>query len=347
MQKRLVDLDVMKGLTILLVVFAHVTRMYTPKGVVQIGYSASLEALTNFIYLFHMPAFVMITGAVYFFVKRELGKYKDQKGYIQNKFVRLIVPFLFFSLFVVLPTLLYVGLIDSILMFLVKQVLLMASNTHLWYSVMIFNVFILFNFFEKKIYETDDRKVWGLFTLLHVLSFVIPNAFQAANTLNYAVFFYAGYWFQKDKETNVERLKKWKWGALALTLAAYGALFHVSLPEWYLLNKLIQFVGAIGGSALLYLFCQGKSSAKWMEQKWFETISEKSYGIYLFHPMIIYVLSFWVRSLELQANPYLVTIAMFVLSTVLSLLFSKLLEMMNLQVVIGERTRSQEKIVRT
>lgn len=327
----------MKGITIILVVLAHVTRMYTPKGVIKIvSSSARLESITEFIYMFHMPAFVMVSGAVYYFVKRECGKYNDQRGYIKNKVIRLLVPFFFFALLYVLPVLLYTRVENNVLSYVVKDVLLMAPQTHLWYSVMIFNVMIVFHFLEDRIFQAKKGIVWLIFIALNLFSYLIPNAFQVMNTLNYLLYFYVGYWFQQNKERVLPVIKS-KWALMVfIPLVCYYLLFHTVVQDALLLRKAIQIVAAISGSGLLYLISHAVSETALADKKWFQSLANDSYGIYLFHPMIIYVLFFWVRNMK--HSPYVGTVVIFIIATNLSILLVRMFRVIGMNILIGERT---------
>lgn len=331
----------MKGITILLVVFAHVTRMYTPKGVIKIvSSSAILESITEFIYMFHMPAFVMVSGAVYYFVKRERGKYNNQRGYIHNKVIRLLVPFFFFALLYVLPVLLYTRVENNVLSYVVKDVLLMAPQTHLWYSVMIFNVMVVFHLLESRIFQAKTGIVWAVFIALNLFSYIIPNAFQAMNTLSYLLYFYVGYWFQQNKERVLPVIKS-KWALMVfIPLACYYLLFHTVVQDTLLLRKAIQIVAAISGSGLIYLVSHAVSETTLADKEWFENLANDSYGIYLFHPMIIYVLFFWVSNVE--HNPYVGTSVIFIITTVLSIFLVKVFRIVGINTLIGEKRTSRE-----
>lgn len=339
---KLKDYEAMKGITILLVVFAHVTRMFSHQGVVPISYSPVLEEVTNFIYIFHMPAFVAITGGVYYFVKRERGKYNDQLEFIKNKFKRLIIPFIFFSLIIVMPVMLYIGLLDSILWFLIKEVVLGAPNTHLWYSIMIFVTFVLFNFLEDKIYRTTERMNWFVFSMLNIFSFIIPNVFQAMNVLKYLIFFYAGYWFQKNRSNVNIKTDKSLIYSITATLVSYVILFHSPLQDITVVNKVVQLIGGLSGTFMLYIFSELFSKTDYYNNETFIEIKESSYGIYLLHPMIIYLISYWIQGTAL--NVYLVAILVFILATIISLLMTKIMRVLNLHIFIGE---SQPKELQT
>ncbi|MES3695799.1 acyltransferase family protein [Mammaliicoccus sciuri] len=69
---------------IVLVVFGHLTRSY-------VNDSHIFKALYMFIYSFHMPAFVLISG----FFAKGVGK----PGYIKKITIKLLLPYLIFQLF--------------------------------------------------------------------------------------------------------------------------------------------------------------------------------------------------------------------------------------------------------
>ena len=104
-------IESMKGFTILLVVVAHVSKMYTPKGAIPVsGDNSFLLYLTNYIYTFHMPVFVAISGMVYYICKVNFNKYDDGFSFLKNKFKRLMIPFIAFLLLMVIPVLHIVNL---------------------------------------------------------------------------------------------------------------------------------------------------------------------------------------------------------------------------------------------
>lgn len=67
----------------------------------------------------------------------------------------------------------------------------------------------------------------------------------------------------------------------------------------------------------------------------YKTISMNNFGIYLFHPMIIYILFYNIRNLNL--NPYISTICIFIISTILSILLTLFFRKIGLKTVLGEK----------
>lgn len=67
------EYDIMKVLLLVLVVVAHVTRMYTPVGAIPVyGCNEWLSVMTDYIYSFHMPAFIAVSGMTFSMSMRKL-----------------------------------------------------------------------------------------------------------------------------------------------------------------------------------------------------------------------------------------------------------------------------------
>lgn len=140
---RIPELDIIKFFGILLVVFGHVTRMYTPVGLITPLESSSVLAITtSIIYSFHMPLFVFVSGMT-FGVTCKKKSYQDFTSFARNKVKRLMIPYFVFALFWVLPFMVGFGF-RPFLPYLTKGLLLSLDSRHLWYVWMLFNVFLLF-----------------------------------------------------------------------------------------------------------------------------------------------------------------------------------------------------------
>lgn len=163
--------DLIKTITMLLVVIAHVTRMYTGNGVVvPLNQSSILDYLTKFIYGFHMPLFIFISGAVYYYCIYDLGKYKDKNKFIINKFKRLILPYLFFGLFYVTPIMLYFKFTnDNLITYIVKGILLCGNSRHLWF---LYYLFIYFTIYYYILRNTKNLKIQIILNICILLFFV-------------------------------------------------------------------------------------------------------------------------------------------------------------------------------
>lgn len=115
------SLDTIKVYTLLLVVIGHVLRMYTPAGAFPHAGSAITSHLCALIYSFHMPLFILVSGAVYG-ICRNRGKYNSYKNLCINKSRRILLPYFVFGILVLAPCLVYVKLTDSYLNYCILDI---------------------------------------------------------------------------------------------------------------------------------------------------------------------------------------------------------------------------------
>ena len=73
------------------------------------------------------------------------------------------------------------------------------------------------------------------------------------------------------------------------------------------------------------------------DTKLYQWIAPNSFGIYLFHAMIIYWLEF--LATPCQINPYLLSVAVFAISLTLSILLTIAVRKLGLEVIIGEKSK--------
>ena len=88
---------------------------------------------------------------------------------------------------------------------------------------------------------------------------------------------------------------------------------------------------AIAGIAFMVLFC---IIIKRKNLQIIRILSKDSYGIYLFHPMIIYVLFFHLK--DYSISPFGVTLIVFTVSFLFSYLLTQVIRKLRLQIIIGE-----------
>lgn len=132
--------DLLKVIAILLVVIGHTTNHYTD------GFSS---LVTKGIYLFHMPLFIAISGAVYELGCRK-GKYGEFMPFFVNKVLRLLVPFAFTAICVLAPILYFLGRTGCGYGSIVWEAFIGGTAIkQLWYLEALFEMFIIVWVFRK------------------------------------------------------------------------------------------------------------------------------------------------------------------------------------------------------
>lgn len=211
-EKRIEEYAILRGIVTALVVIGHciVIRSTTAYG----GYDYSIIGSTNrlclklfmvlhdIIYSFHMPLFMALSGALFY---RKDNK-KTLKEVIENKGKRLIYPFIVVCIFWNFPLKYISGYWNNsnsvIKDFFVGQFLI-QGNTHLWYLIALFWIFIVALILEK----IDLNKVLKIFTLFSLyLSSDLVSIKIVSYVMKYLVWFYAGFYFESKRQHVNERI---------------------------------------------------------------------------------------------------------------------------------------------
>lgn len=296
-----------KIVTTIIVVLGHVTTMYSVNGAIDIkGESAFLEKMTAFIYTFHMPLFYLVTGAVFGYCI-EAGKYKDSIAFIKNKWTKLMIPYLVFGIFYVTPIMKYVNLLSvSIPKYIVEGILLSRNPRHLWFLLSLFCIFL----FYLPMKEWIRKGNWRYFLLVGIISFIfykaaykMPQDFQIRRACLDVLWFYGGIVFNHY----------------------YDKLFPIKeRNETNMENR------------------ETKLGTKARSRKEFDIwnigitrlIERNSFGIYLIHPMVIYILFYWFR--ESSIHPLLLSCLIFIMSMGVSILGTEMIRKSGFKIIIGE-----------
>lgn len=155
--------------------------------------SEALSLVAGWLNSFHIYAFTLVSGYIFYYIKYEKGKYNSLGRFINNKLKRLIVPYLFAALVWVIPIncVFYRYNIFEI----VYNYVLATNPSQLWFLVMLFNVFVIFyllsDFFVEHTYG-------GLIVVLGMYMFglvggkAIPNVFMIWTACRYVLMFWIG-----------------------------------------------------------------------------------------------------------------------------------------------------------
>lgn len=223
---RLLDIDRAKGLAIILVVIGHVSDN-GPIG------NEWYDTLKHLVYSFHMAFFMFLSGYVMFISYRPLKSVDGMATYISQRFIRLMVPFFFFSVLILLiksaaQSLIVVnnpvGSLSDLFTFLFYPTDTYARN--LWYIYVLFLFYIAFPFIMMV--SRGHLSYWlalgFIFSLMN--SFISISHFLALHQIcAYFIFLLTGAIAAKNKDVYMANIDKWGW--------AWVCLFGISLSFTY------------------------------------------------------------------------------------------------------------------
>lgn len=177
MGNRLGNIDVTKGILIIITVIGHIW---------QRGY------VHNFIYTFHMPAFFVISGILLNYTR----SYEKPYGrFLLSRIYSFGIPFLFIEALGVLTDILRHGVTLNIKGYIFNTLIFNFNDPNLWFIVDLFLVEIVFAAL-KKLFRKDEV-ICGVCLLLFLLSFVLPSGRYVstiAGSCWYLFFFVMGFY---------------------------------------------------------------------------------------------------------------------------------------------------------
>lgn len=307
MKQRLLIIDCMQGIAMILVIVGHHLFPIMPKWYHQLHY---------YIYTFHMPLFVFISG---FLIRYSYHGVKGMNGY--NQYIsKKIKKFL--------PAYLAVGCICiglgidhfSFTQYGKEVAILLISPkdseaVFLWYIYLLLIYYIISPWIIPIL-----RKKRCIFVLL--LSFILPwipiqcNYFCIDYFCKFTQYYVIGMSFAEYlNDISIER----KWAGMAMMLFIIFSIVHFNIIYAPVLEYALSWLGIPSVFYLSYLI---KKRSSWMTLA-LAYISKHCFGIYLLHMFFVHSL-FWLLYKYGMTLNTTTAIAYIILSTVCSIILSSI-----------------------
>ena len=273
MTKRLIGIDVMQGIAMIFVVLGHHLFDFMPEWYKQ---------MFAWIYTFHMPLFIFISGFLIRYSYKGVDNWKEYKQYITKRIKKFFLPFLIIGTIGTLASWDFnnINVLFKNLLYLVispKQ----SEVTFLWYIYLLFIFYciapIIFN--AKKMIKTL-LFVIALYLSVHI----IPIGYLCIDWFTrYFVFFLCGAFVAK----NYHKITQHKKISLSICIGSFVAFVLMSIAIFTgcsdsILQYLIQWVGIPTFALMAYILKQ----CSWVS-KVLVYVSVNCFGIYLLHMFFV------------------------------------------------------------
>jgi fucose 4-O-acetylase-like acetyltransferase len=319
-------LNLLNVFAILLVVLGHVTHPYSGSWAFNSSRGSTMfKLICGYIYTFHMPLFVAISGYLFYISNEVKNKYTNIKILIIEKYKRLILPMLSVGLLYMIPIKILVGYYDC--EFTLKNILVTFKGDygHLWFLLMLFNTMIIF-YIAKFIHINELINKYII-----ILFLVVANLFGYCYRFNfveltevamYLIYFCMGYELCKHQILHKIKIEK-------LIMLLFINIFFIGLE--YLIreikieniNEIIKaFCKLVNGSlgVLIYFkvatIIQNKIE-NLCNNKIIQFLRKDSMGIYLFHEPIIFAI--YSINGVLEVNPLILVVVTYIITMALSI----------------------------
>ena len=299
--------------------------------------SVVLGYLAGWLNSFHIYAFTLVSGYIFYHLKYEKGRYARFLPFVVNKAKRLLIPYAFASVFWVIPIhSLFFGFdVGNVLW----NYLLAVNPSQLWFLIMLFLVFVIcwcLSDFFKKYDWLSFGVVLVAYSIGLVGSAVAPNIFRIWTALCYVPFFWIGFKLRQHGCVWIRKIPSWMWivaSILTHTLAQY--LEHFEAIIFKLMTRGFLFASCVIGALMAFFVLQKLASLFRGDSRGFAFLSRRSMAVYLFHQQIVYGGIYLLNGVVCL---YLNATVNFVAATVISLLIATILLRFRItRFLIGEK----------
>lgn len=266
---RLTDIDYTRAFAILLVVIGHWQLAPMP---------AYWRYVVDFIYTFHMPLFLALSGYLFMYTAVPGRSYLQFLG---RKVQRLIVPYLTVSVIVTL-----LKLAEQNDMHVVRHVTLKtfveifyspAAGYFMWFIWTLWWMFVICPWFKTR---ASRVLLFIVAVFISNVPWELPDILCLSETKRSAVFFVAGMLLYDWRNYMMTRRPSAMWGGLALFVALEAANFC----GVHLAGKFVPYV-AIYAVPEFFRVMQGRITP-WLSRGML-SLASASYIIYLLHTMFM------------------------------------------------------------
>jgi fucose 4-O-acetylase-like acetyltransferase len=321
-KKQLDNCYFVKTVLMIVIVFYHSILFWSETWLTEVNpifKSKTLAVIASWLNSFHVYAFTLVSGYIFYFLKNEKRKYDEFTPFLYGKIKRLIVPYIFVCIAWVIP----IGICISnyTLSDIMKKYLLATAPSQLWFLWMLFWVFIfayfLNNIINKGVIISVIVALFSYGLALIGLMLNIPNVFCILRSLSFFTFFIIG---MKLRQYNGGILNKIPVVVYVFVDISLFAIYKIIDSYEGIVFKLLSVglkyaLNICGAIAAFYILQLLANKINWKDNIIFRELSSKSMPMYLFHQQIIY---FTIMIFNGRVNPYINSLLNFVIAIVLS-----------------------------
>lgn len=272
-RKHLQDIEMLTGLAIFLVVLGH---LVTGQDINAPGLEW-YKYLKSYLYSFHMPLFMFVSGVVFYYTLPKFPKLVDFWEYIKKKIRRLFPSYMLFAILIFFAKLIsekYLkvdnpinGLEDFALIFY-KPASSFAG--FLWYVYVLFLYFLTLPFLLKKI-----KLEILIFIALGLYFIRFPEVLSLRFYFEYLFFFLLGALLVKHYKVYVLALRKYWFIPVAIFIGLSITHYFYGVP------KFVMGLASISALHAFVLVFGGK------ERNVLSTLGKYSFSIYLMNTLVM------------------------------------------------------------
>lgn len=272
-KKRIVWIDYVKAFACFLVVLGHLLQSLQKSNIDNNLYIT--EFINWFIYLFHMPLFMCMSGFLYCKTKRDFS-WENYKKFEKKKIINLLIPYITFYMLFIVINMIFGGSVNTKRG--IEDVLNIFNNPMppYWFLYALMSIFIIIPIIEKKL-KYNKKKIFILLVVLKFVSILCnSNIYLLDSFMKYAIYFYLGAFIKETIENKKQIIKN-------ILITSIYIVLSIVLYK----NKEICNVKVLECIKILFAICGIYVSVNLFKSinnsKILDTFKEYTFQIYLTH----------------------------------------------------------------
>lgn len=229
-----------------------------------------------------LTTFVFISGFLYGYMYFEKGKYRDVTSFLKKKFCRLLIPYFFWGVLMIL----------TMPAVHISWINMFTGIAHLWFLLMLFELFVILaiinrlNILEDNSIYVDIFTIIISFSVLYLWKFLSDHHFILGikSTLYYLPAFIIGFFYAKHGKIIGNSFY------ISLFIFTFGIilLFLLSFNGYSVDNTIYRIPSIIVAISTMVLL--KSSSISFGKSKVISNLDNNCMGIYLFNQIIVFLM---------------------------------------------------------
>ena len=281
-KSRIKWIDDAKGFTALLVIIGHIANSHI-KAETFLAQQGLMEIVHSFIYMFHMPLFMLLSGFM-LYKAYCANREEKRKNYILQ-LINIVWLYFFFALALWVAKMLFSAQVVANVGFKDLIRLPVDPIDETWYLYVLFFLYLLCYAIEKLKFK-EELKLGGLLIVSMIAEF-LPLSLSSPwyRLLHYAFFFYCGVYLAKKPEGFL--IKKYVRHAYYIGAAVITALFFITgdMAHIKIVNLAVAFILSM---AVVCIF-MGQENSNGIVHKCLNCVGRYALEVYLLHTYVITV----------------------------------------------------------
>lgn len=290
-KNRIEWVDYLKAFTCFLVIFGHLIQSLIKAGIDPIVNAN--EFINYFIYLFHMPLFMCISGILYFKTKREFS-WDNYKKFELKKILDLGIPYFTFYIIYMLMNTIFSNSVNTAKG--IKEWLGILNNPipPYWFLYALLSIFIVIPLIDK-IIENKKLKL-GLFIILKLISIEFSTKIYFIDSImKWGIYFYLGNFIVLNK--NSKKLSNIFYSIIYIIISL--AIYTIKPNVNNYIYGIISIILAIAGTILMINIFRSITKSKILD-------TYKNYTMQIFLTHTIFAAAFRILLFKFNIRNYII-----------------------------------------